>query len=218
MSVKKGAMSQSSTTDRRVERSRAAILAGATTVFLREGFDGASVGEIAREAGVATRTVYNVFADKQTLFRDAVAVAIGIAEQFSAEIAAATGRMREAADIVPTSRRLAAAVLLGPVLALRRLMIRESHRFPELAEEYRRRAPEAVLSALSAALQELASAGELRIAHPDIAAEHLAFLIMGADMDRGIFGKEPPSEARVKARAETGAQAFLRAYAVRAPT
>jgi TetR/AcrR family transcriptional repressor of mexJK operon len=199
--------------DRRIERSRTAILAGAATVFLRDGYDGASVDDIAREAGVAKRTVYNVFADKEALFRETVGVAIGIAEQFTGEIAAATGGMREASDIAPMSRRLASAVLLGPVLPLRRLLVSETRRFPDLAEQYRRRAPETVLAALSIALRDLARAGQLRIDNADVAAEHLAFLIMGADMDRGMFVDRPVSETRIRRRADAGSAAFLRAYA-----
>jgi TetR/AcrR family transcriptional repressor of mexJK operon len=199
--------------DRRVQRSRAAILTGATTVFLREGYDRASVDEIAREAGVAKRTVYNLFADKEALFRETIGVAIAVAEQFSAGLAAEAGRMHDGdRDIPRIARHLAAAVLRGPVLPLRRLLVSEARRFPDLALEYRRRAPEAVLRALSAALQELADSGQLRLESADIAAEHFAFLIMGADMDRGMFDADTASEARVRERADAGAAAFLRAY------
>ena len=185
--------------DRRIQRSRAAILTGAE--------------DVAREAGVAKRTVYNLFADKETLFRETILVAIEVAERFSAELAAEAGRMHDAArDIPHIARHLAAAVLRGPVLPLRRLLVSEARRFPDLALEYRRRAPEAVLRALSAALQGLVDAGQLRCERADIAAEHLAFLIMGADMDRGMFDATTASEARVRERADAGATAFLRAY------
>ena len=202
--------------DRRVERSRTAILSGAATVFLRDGYDRASVDDIARESGVVKRTVYNVFDDKETLFRETIAVSIEVAERFSAELAAETATMRVASrDIPRVARRLAFAVLRGPVLPLRRLMISEARRFPGLAAEYRRRAPDAVLRALSAALSALNESGQLKIDDADIAAEHLAFLIMGADMERGVFNSGTVSDARVRARADAGAAAFLRAYAAK---
>jgi len=202
--------------DRRIERSRAAVLDAATTVFLREGYDGASVDDVAREAGVVKRTVYNVFGDKETLFRETIQRSIEVAERFSAELVAETGRMRDANDDIPrTARRLAGAVLRGRVLPLRRLLVSELRRFPDLAGEYRRRAPETVMHALASALQDLADAGQLRIESADVAAEHLAFLVMGADMDRGMFDERAtPSEARVRERADAGAAAFLRAYGV----
>src|SRR5260370_25064462 len=47
---------------------RRQILDGARKVFLDLGFDGASMGEIARSAGVSKGTLYVYFADKDRLF------------------------------------------------------------------------------------------------------------------------------------------------------
>src|SRR5246127_5727358 len=47
---------------------RRQILEGARKVFMNLGFDGASMGEIARAAGVSKGTLYVYFADKSALF------------------------------------------------------------------------------------------------------------------------------------------------------
>src|SRR3954452_24089730 len=47
---------------------RRQILDGARKVFMNLGFDGASMGEIARAAGVSKGTLYVYFADKNRLF------------------------------------------------------------------------------------------------------------------------------------------------------
>src|SRR6201998_3779348 len=47
---------------------RRQILGGARKVFMDLGFDGASMGEIARSAGVSKGTLYVYFADKNRLF------------------------------------------------------------------------------------------------------------------------------------------------------
>ena len=47
---------------------RRQIIDGARKVFLDLGFDGASMGEIARAAGVSKGTLYVYFADKNRLF------------------------------------------------------------------------------------------------------------------------------------------------------
>src|ERR1700749_926552 len=52
---------------------RRQILAGASKVFMDLGFDGASMGEIARAAGVSKGTLYVYFADKNRLFEAIVA-------------------------------------------------------------------------------------------------------------------------------------------------
>ena len=46
------------------------VLAGAREVFLRDGFEGASVDDIAREAGVSKATLYSYFPDKRLLFQE----------------------------------------------------------------------------------------------------------------------------------------------------
>ena len=46
------------------------VLDGARTVFLRDGFEGASVDDIARQAGVSKATLYNYFPDKRILFME----------------------------------------------------------------------------------------------------------------------------------------------------
>src|ERR687889_376512 len=47
---------------------RRQILEGARKVFLAQGFDGASMGEIAKVAGVSKGTLYVYFDSKETLF------------------------------------------------------------------------------------------------------------------------------------------------------
>src|SRR3978361_31129 len=47
---------------------RRQILDGARSIFMTLGFDGASMGEIARAAGVSKGTLYVYFADKSRLF------------------------------------------------------------------------------------------------------------------------------------------------------
>src|SRR5262249_24397973 len=47
---------------------RRQIIDGARTVFLAQGFDAASMGEIARKAGVSKGTLYVYFDSKESLF------------------------------------------------------------------------------------------------------------------------------------------------------
>ncbi|MGB1209259.1 MAG: TetR/AcrR family transcriptional regulator, partial [Paracoccaceae bacterium] len=46
------------------------VLDGARAVFLAHGFEGASVDDIARAAGVSKATLYSYFADKRVLFME----------------------------------------------------------------------------------------------------------------------------------------------------
>jgi TetR/AcrR family transcriptional repressor of mexJK operon len=200
--------------DPRVIRSRTLALEAARRVFLDAGYHGATLERVAAEAGLAKRTIYNLYADKDTLFRETILSAIATADGFTASLTAELRTSRDSArDLPEIAVHLAKATLLGPALALRRLVIMESIRFPELVAEYRAGAPEAVMGALADLFTRMSADSLLRPCDPRLAAEHFAFLVMGADLDRGTFTGEHPSPSRVRDHALAGAAAFLRAYA-----
>ena len=202
--------------DPRITRSRALIMSAAARVFLERGYPGTSVDDVAVEAGVSKRTVYNVFDDKEQLFRAIIGDAIATAERFSAELVASTAEAPDAAAALTTlAREQAASVFGGRVVPLRRLLIGEARRFPEFALDYYDRAPGLVMRSLAEALRAFDERGQLRIDDPDSAAEHFAFLAIGASLDRALFDARTDAagvDAAVE-RAERGAAVFLRAYA-----
>ena len=209
-------MTRSAAEDPRVVRSRVVILAAASEHFVAHGYVGANVDLIAEEAGVSKRTVYNVFGGKEQLFRAVLGEAIDIAERFSRQMSdeLAVG-VDLAADLRAIGVRLSRAVLGGRIVALRRLLIAESRRFPEIAREYYERAPGLVMTTLATRLAALAEKGRLHVADPMMAAEHFAFLVMGAPLDRALLGlgtDRLPDE--LDAVALAGVAAFLRAYGI----
>jgi TetR/AcrR family transcriptional repressor of mexJK operon len=201
--------------DPRAIRSRAAIVQAATALFLERGYVDTSVDDIAARAAVSKRTVYNNFVDKERLFTEIVLGVTATAEQFADELIAP---LRQVDDVPAALRELArqhlASVTRLPVVRLRRLISAESTRFPDLAREYHRRAPGRVLAALATAFAELARQGRLRIDDPERAAEHFAFLVVGATLDRVMFEGEEgiPSGPELDGLADSGADAFLAAH------
>lgn len=209
-------------TDPRVVRSRTAILTAATETFLREGYTATTMDAIAAEAGVSKRTVYNNFRDKEALFREVTLAATAIAAPFAGEIAAKLAEPPDLeAALLSLARRLITRAADPSVVRLRRLLIGEAHRFPDIAAEYYRLAPGKVIATLTRAFASLASRDLLKVTDPGRAAEHFAFLVLGADLDRAMFDgndSEPSAESRTRA-AEEGVRTFLAAYApVRRPT
>jgi TetR/AcrR family transcriptional repressor of mexJK operon len=201
--------------DPRVLRSRAAILAAATTLFLRDGYAATTMDDIADAARVSKRTVYNNFADKEALFRDVVMAATGIAEAFAADAEAELADPEDLpAALSALARRLAEGATDPRAVQLRRLLIGEAHRFPDLAAEYYRLAPGRVMATLAAALESLAARGRLAVPDPRRAAEQLAFLVLGPALDRAMFeGRDARRDTAALARAaDDGVRAFLAAY------
>lgn len=181
-------------------------------MFLARGYAGASVEDIAAAAGVATRTAFNVFGDKEALFRATIGRSIETAETFADSLDADLAAHGTADRLPQIACEIALTILTGPVVPLRRALAAEADRFPDLIDEYRRRAPDRMLTALASLFERLTTAGHLDAPDPSIAAEHFAFLIMGADLDRGMMHAPAPPRRRIAARATYGAHAFLRAY------
>ncbi|WP_020580416.1 TetR/AcrR family transcriptional regulator [Actinopolymorpha alba] len=201
--------------DPRIARSRAAILAAASEHFLTNGYLGANVDDIAAEARVSKRTVYNIFGGKEQLFREILAEAFAVAERFSTEIASTLADTDDvAAELRAVAVTLVRTVLSGRVVRLRRLLIGEAERFPELARDYYARAPDRVMDALAEGMEQLGRRGLLAVDDPRLASEHLAFLILGAPLDRALFtaSDEEPQFDETERRALEGVDVFLRAY------
>ena len=84
---------------------RRQILDGARQVFLDLGFDGASMGEIARVAGVSKGTLYVYFADKHHLFEAIVEQeTLEYGKRPSTSLPTAMPRPRCSNSAAPTSR------------------------------------------------------------------------------------------------------------------
>jgi TetR/AcrR family transcriptional regulator, mexJK operon transcriptional repressor len=199
----------------RSARKRRAIAEAAAGLFLAQGYQGTSMDEIAARAAVSKQTVYKNFSDKEQLFSDVVLGAAARADEFIQalpRVLAGTDDLR--AGLQALARQYLATVMQPRLLQLRRLIISEAGRFPDLARTYYRRVPERVMDALAAQLGELADRGLLRVDDPHVAASHLAFLILGLPLDRAMFlgtGHEL-SATELDRRADDAVDVFLAAY------
>jgi TetR/AcrR family transcriptional repressor of mexJK operon len=201
--------------DGRSARKRRAIVEAATELFLRNGYPGTSMDEIAALAAVSKQTVYKNFADKEQLF---AAVAFGVTDRAGAfaDAVAATLPYTDdlPADLRDLARRYVTTVIHPRVLSLRRLLIAEARRFPELARAYYERAPERTVAALETCFRRLAERGLLYVDDPRLAASHFAFLILSIPLDRAMFhGDDVPfTKAQLEHFADEGVRVFLAAY------
>ena len=191
------------------------IREAATTLFLRSGYLGTSMEEVATVAGVSKQTVYTHFADKERLFTDLILGATNRADdflQYMTTVLQDTDDLET--DLRHVARRYLGTVLQPELLLLRRLVIGESGRFPELAHTYYERAPERTLDMLASSFQRLAERGLLRLDDAPLAARHFAYLVLGAPLDRAMFcgGDGEMTPAELERQADAAVRAFLAAY------
>src|SRR5215218_10954677 len=139
-------------------RKRAAILQAATTLFLRNGYRGTSMDEIAALAGVSKQTVYKHFADKERLFTEIVTTTVDEAgEPVYSEVADLGDSRDVEADLREVARRQLAQVVQPRLMQLRRLVIGEVGRFPELGRAFYERGAGRSTAALASAFERLAA-------------------------------------------------------------
>src|SRR5215216_1575114 len=144
--------------ERRSARKRRAILEAATTLFLRKGYLGTSMDEIAARAAVSKQTVYKHFADKERLFAEIVT---GTVDEASDPVQDEVRSLQDSgdleADLRDLGRRQLTKVMQPRLLALRRLVIAEAGRFPELGRVFYERGPGRTMATLADTFERLAA-------------------------------------------------------------
>jgi TetR/AcrR family transcriptional regulator, mexJK operon transcriptional repressor len=201
--------------ERRSARKRRAILEAAATVFLRNGYLGTSMDEIAARAGVSKQTVYKHFADKERLFSEIVTATVDeIADPNYDEVLNLRDTGDVERDLRDFARRQLRAVMEPRLLQLRRLVIGEAGRFPQLGRLFYERGPGRTIDALATMFERLASRGALDLDDPRIAAAHFNWLVMSIPLNQAmLLGEdEPATPAQLRRYADAGARAFLAAY------
>jgi TetR/AcrR family transcriptional regulator, mexJK operon transcriptional repressor len=201
--------------ERRSTRKRRAILEAATTVFLRNGYLGTSMDEIAALAAVSKQTVYKHFADKERLFSEIVVSTVNEAsEPTHNEVLNLRDSGDVEADLRDLARRLVARVMQPRLLQLRRLVIGEASRFPELGQAFYEQGPGRTVAALATAFERLAERGVLQVDDPPLAAAHFNWLIMSIPLNQAMLSghDEPPAPADLDRYVDSGVRVFLAAY------
>jgi TetR/AcrR family transcriptional regulator, mexJK operon transcriptional repressor len=199
----------------RTARKRRAIVEAATEAFLSGGFRGTSMDEIAAAAGVSKQTVYKQFADKQRLFVEVVtATTAGAGDPVHDEVRALAATDDLAADLRALARRQLDLVLRPGVLRLRRLVIAEAARFPELGRAFHDHGAARTTAALADAFAALDARGALRVPDPEVAAEQFNWLVMAGPVNRAmLLGRdEAPDPAELDRRATEAVRTFLAAF------
>lgn len=201
----------------RTAQKRRAILNAATEVFLQHGYLGASMDEVAARAAVSKQTVYKQFEDKKHLFAEVILgpilQAVGRYEQAYADTLDGADDVRQA--LGDLARRYFDHLTQPGVIQLRRLVLAEADRFPDISGAWFERAFHRTLVLLGESLARLAGRGMLReLPDPTLAAYQFAGLIMYKPMNQMMFAgtHSAPSAEELERIADQAVEMFLAAY------
>ncbi|MDJ0820217.1 MAG: TetR/AcrR family transcriptional regulator [Paracoccaceae bacterium] len=187
------------------------VLDGAREVFLRDGFEGASVDDIARAAGVSKATLYSYFPDKRLLFMEVASVQC----QRQADGALMTMDLTQPPRVV---LKEVARTFLGFIFSdmgqrIFRICVAEADRFPDLGRQFYQSGPMRMRQALVTYLQAAMLRGEVQIDDMDLAADQFAELCKADLWPKLIFGlKDSFSDAEITRIVDGAVDTFMARY------
>ena len=165
------------------------VLEGAREIFLAAGFEGASVDDIARAAGVSKATLYSYFPDKRLLFMEVARLECQRQAETSLQMIDTAAPPREVL-------KTAATRMLGFMLSefgqrVFRICVAEADRFPDLGRQFYETGPRMVRERLKTYFQNAVARGHLKIDDFDLAADQFAELCKADLFPRWVFNIDP---------------------------
>lgn len=200
----------------RSARKRRLILDTARDLFLRNGYSGTSMDDVAAAAAVSKQTVYKHFGDKRGMFVEILTADMGTADATFAGLAEALpGSHDLQRDLRAFARAYLAAVMQPHLMRLRRLAIGEAERFPELADAWYAHGPAQAYAMFTRWFQTLTERGLLHADDPELAAQHFNWLILSIPLNQAMahpIADTLLAEEELHRYADEGVRVFLAAY------
>lgn len=194
------------------ERKRQAIQEAGTAVFLRRGYESTSMDLIAAEAKVSKQTIYNHFHSKDELFKAIITdMTARLVVPLTVSEAAKSTPERLLRSFAQDFLRL---MLQPSSLALYRLIVAESARFPELGADLFSAGAGQLIRMLADYLDWETKKDRLRVDDPERAAELFIGMLSGRVQLRALLrAGESPTSAELDSRVTHCVSSFLRLYA-----
>lgn len=189
---------------------RRQIIDGARSVFMNLGFDGASMGEIARAAGVSKGTLYVYFTDKNRLFE-------AIVEQECLEQGASAFNFDPSRDIETTLRKFGQAYIQvlcrpGGGSATRTVMA-IAERMPDVGRRFYENIIAMTIDRFADYLNARRATGEIAIADSQLASAQFMQMCQATLFQPFIFQAAPaPSSEDIARVVESATRMFLAGY------
>jgi AcrR family transcriptional regulator len=191
------------------EETRALIFEAARQEFAARGYAATCMEDVARRAGVSTKTLYRLLPNKAALFEAMVT------ERIDRFVSVVKLRACEGGDVEAalTEALLVCAelVLASEVIALQRVILGDSDKFPEIAETFYHKAIRRTEDALADWLRAQQVRGTIKLDDVQSAAGMLLGMLAFQPQRGVMFGhKPPPSRQEIEHRARSCAALFLR--------
>lgn len=187
------------------------VIAGARAVFMREGFEGASVDEIARDAGVSKATLYSYFPDKQHLFLEVLKQECTAQSEVDVLFQQTGLTVEEKLGVI--CKKLITFFLSDFGQEVFRVCIAEATRFPVLGQTFYESGPKNWNAKIAGFLCSNKAQAVLDIEDAELAADQLAQLCRTDLLLKVMFGIETnPSQTDIDRVVDEAVKTFLARY------
>ncbi len=189
---------------------RRQIMDGARTVFFSAGFDGASMNDVARAAGVSKGTLYAYFESKEELFKEIIrAEKAQTAERLC--VFKREGDVREM--LTDFGVRLMNRLTEPGAISLARVVIAATEKFPSVGRALYEAGPLYGAVRLAEELRRLEETGVLKMPDPERAAWQFVDLCQSYIYKRLLFAMvDRLNDEEIDEAVNAGVEVFLRAY------
>ena len=189
------------------------VLAGARSVFMADGFEGASVDEIARAAAVSKATLYSYFPDKRLLFMEVANAECARQAQEALDNIDMDALPREV--LSQTGYHFLRFITSSFGLQIFRICVAEADRFPELGQRFYNSGPAVMREEMAAYFSGAQARGELCIDDFILAADQFGELCKADVWPRLIFGvSKTVTDAEITRVVDGAVDTFLARYGV----
>jgi len=190
---------------------RRQILDGARRVFLAAGFDGASMGEIAKAAGVSKGTLYVYFDSKEKLFE---VLTIEEKETLAETVFRIDPDDPDVRSVLTGLGRTYLRILGRPEhISSIRMVIGAAEKFPRIGQIFYEAGPQRGIAKLKTYLDRQVEVGRLSVGDTRLAAQQFLDLCQSGILRRLLFAVgDPPTPEEIAHTVEMAVTVFFKAY------
>lgn len=189
---------------------RAAILEAAGLCFMEHGYAATSMDMVAARANVSKATIYAHFSGKDELFGAIITDRCN--SQLSMELLTPASGGDPRAALTAIARRLLELLMQPASMAIYRVVVAESARYPDLARAYYEAGPMRGKAAIAHALAELDRRGQLRIADGWRAADLFIGMLRGEFYNRALLGLPQVDGRGIEETIAAAVECMIRAF------
>ncbi len=192
----------------RRERRRRAMIDAAKTLFLENGYERTTVGDILAVSGGSRSTLVEIFGGKEGLFTEVLLESTRHVETVF-DTLEASGDSPEIA-LKAMARDFVAAIFETETMAILRVLIAEGPRFPDIVQAFFRLGPDSGHAKMTAYFRRCIAAGSMRPLDPAAMSYAFRGMILGdAEIRAAVGDALAEQRAQVQAHLDTVVEIFL---------